>query len=86
MRIIGRPLAIDAAALRQVLDTRALVAARTLAGGPAPEPMRVQLETATERCDQAAGAVSERRRAIADAEAALFARARELASGGPTRV
>jgi argininosuccinate lyase len=83
--IIGRPLGVDAADLRQVLDTRALVRARTLVGGPAAEPMRAQLGRAEEQRSRGAAAVADRRRAIAAAEAALFARARELATSGPLR-
>jgi argininosuccinate lyase len=85
VEVIRRPLKIDAAALRQVLDARALVGARTLEGGPAPEPMRVQLELAVGQRAKAVGAVQDRQRAIANAEAALFVRARELATGGPIR-
>ena len=83
--IVGRPLGVDAADLRQVLDTRALVRARTLVGGPAAEPMRAQLGRAEEQRSRGAAAVADRRRAIAAAEAALFARARELATSGPLR-
>jgi argininosuccinate lyase len=83
VEVIGRPLGVDPATLRQVLDARALVGARTLVGGPAPGPMRVQLQIAEEQRDQGRAALTERRRAIAVAEAALFARARALTAGSP---
>jgi argininosuccinate lyase len=85
MQVIGRPLGVASAILQEALDTRALVAARTLLGGPAPEPMRVQLRQATEERRQGAAAAAERRQALAAAEAALFARARALATGAPLR-
>src|SRR5262249_31117889 len=83
VEVIGRPLGLDAAALRRALDTRALVGARTLIGGPAAEPMAVQLQSAEEMRGQGVAAVAERRRAIAEAEAALLARARALAAESP---
>ena len=86
MEVIGRPLGVDSAILREVLDTRRLVAARTLLGGPAPAPMLVQLRKAEELRDAGVGAVGQRRRAIAAAEEALFARAQTLASGAPLGV
>ncbi len=85
VEIIGRPLGVDAATLRQVLNTRALVSARTLLGGPAPEPMRIQLQLAEAQRKNGAAAVAERKRAIAGAETELFARARALANGAPVR-
>ena len=83
--ILGRPLGVDAAALREALDTRALVAARTLLGGPAAEPMHVQLRAAEDLHSAGVSALAERRQASAAAEEALFARARALAGGAPLR-
>jgi argininosuccinate lyase len=80
--VIGRPLGIQAPVLREALDVRTLVAARRLVGGPAPEPMRVQLRQAWEQHRVGAAGVAERRRAIAGAQQALFERARTLAGPG----
>jgi hypothetical protein len=71
--------------LHEALDTRKLVAARSLVGGPAPEPMHVQLRQVEEQHEAGIAAVMRHRRAIAIAEESLFARARALANGAPVR-
>ncbi len=79
--VIGRPLRFDVEALRSLLDTRALVGARRLFGGPAPEQVRIQIEDAETQREAGLQALSKRRANLAAAEAALFARVRALASG-----
>jgi argininosuccinate lyase len=85
IEVIGRPLGADASVLHEALDTRKLVAARSLVGGPAPEPMHVQLRQVEEQHEAGIAAVMRHRRAIAIAEESLFARARALANGAPVR-
>jgi len=81
--IVGRPLGVESSALAEMLDTRAMIAARTLLGGPAAEPMRAQLAQAENLLRERPEAVAARRSALEQAEAALFARARALAAGAP---
>lgn len=81
--VVGRPLGVTPSALADMLDTRAMIAARTLLGGPAPEPVRAQLAQAENRLRAGSEAVAVRRAALEQAEAALFDRARALAAGGP---
>ena len=49
------------------------------------EPMQVQLHGVEELHRSGMAAAAERRRRIADAETALFARARAIATGAPLR-
>ena len=79
IEIIGRPLGVEPSALARMLDTRAMVAARTLLGGPAPGPMRVQFDQARDLQVAGLAGVASRRAALAQAEGNLFARARALA-------
>jgi argininosuccinate lyase len=78
--IVDRPLGVSAEALAEMLDTRAMIAARTLFGGPAPGPTQVQLRTAEEERSRGLNDVAARRTALAQAEEMLFTRARELAA------
>jgi argininosuccinate lyase len=81
--VIGQSLDFPVEELRQVLDTRGLVEARTLLGGPAASSIRIQQEQIETERRNAATDAAKQRAAIAAAERYLFARATELASGGP---
>jgi argininosuccinate lyase len=81
VEIIGRPIGVEPSALAHMLDTRAMVAARTLLGGPAPGPMQVQLDQARDLRVAGLTAVAGRRAALAQAEEKLFASARAVANG-----
>jgi hypothetical protein len=59
---------------------RAMIAARTLLGGPAPGPTQVQLRLAEEERSRGVTDVAARGTALAQAEEMLFTRARELAA------
>jgi hypothetical protein len=73
---------VQPSALARMLDTRAMVAARTLLGGPAPGPMQVQLDQARHLHASGLTLVAGRRAALAQADEKLFARARAIASAG----
>ena len=81
--VIGQPLGVQVDGLRSALDTGALVRARRLLGGPAPEQTRVQIEHAQTQRHEGLQAISARRANLAAAEWALFDRASALASGAP---
>jgi argininosuccinate lyase len=83
--VIGRPLGFDGAELDALLDTGALVRARRLLGGPAPEQTLLQIEQAQRQRERGLQALSGLRTNLAVAEAALFARARALASDAPVQ-
>jgi argininosuccinate lyase len=75
---LGRPLAIDAAALGDALDPAAIVTTRVAVGGAAPEPMDAMLADVAAEADELAAAARERLDAVDRAERSLVADARRV--------
>jgi argininosuccinate lyase len=73
--VLGESLSahVDRETVEGVLEPAASVAMRNSRGGPAPEAMADQLETADVRLDEHRGAVTTRRQAVETAAAALAA-------------
>jgi argininosuccinate lyase len=82
--VVGQAWELDDAALREALDPRALVGSRTALGGAAAAAMVPMLARVRRRAGELGTEVAARRAAIAVAEDAVRARARDLAGrGGP---
>ncbi|HWM08563.1 MAG TPA: lyase family protein [Solirubrobacteraceae bacterium] len=76
--VLGRPLDLDPALVAGALDPAAALAARTVPGGAAPEPMDAMLARCRETVDGARGWIDAERSAIEAAERDLVALARAL--------
>ncbi|MFJ8493722.1 lyase family protein [Streptomyces sp. NPDC094038] len=81
--VLGRPLTLDEAVLRDALDPRAIVATRTVRGGSAPEQVRAHAERLAERAGRAADWSAAHRTRIDTAEERLLAEARAVAARVP---
>lgn len=83
--VLDRPLTVSAELVAGALDARAAIAARTVAGGAAPQPMAAMLADGRTQAAQLAAGVATRRAAAHDAQRALRERARariDLLGGG----
>lgn len=77
---LGRPLGLDADAVRRSLDPVASVAARTLPGGPAPEAVARSVEAAQARLETRRAALAGKRGRLQKAREGLKRDLRELAA------
>jgi argininosuccinate lyase len=75
---LGRPLAVDAATLADVLDPAAIVATRVAMGGAAPEPRGAMLADVAVDAEELAAAARQRLEAVDRAEHDLVAYARRV--------
>ena len=71
--VLGRPLDLDPALVADALDPGSAIAARTVPGGAAPEPMDAMLAGSLDAISAARAWIEAERRAIEDAERELVA-------------
>lgn len=71
MEYLGKPLELSNETIRKVLDPLERIKARTLTGGPAPENTQKQIKENHARLAKHKGFVSEKRRALQEAERKL---------------
>jgi argininosuccinate lyase len=78
VKLLARPLLIDAAALDAALDPSAIVATRVAVGGAAPGPMRSMLAEVAAEADALAATGRARLDAMDQAEQRLVVEARRV--------
>lgn len=83
--LLGQPLGLAPELIADALDPSAAIATRTVTGGAAEAPMAAMVREGREHAAALARSVAQRRAALAAAEQALRARARERVDGGQSR-
>jgi len=79
--LTGTPIVLDAAEMAAVLDPAAIVATRMATGGAAPGPTHTMIDEVRSEVGRLAALSHSRSEAFAAADAALRARAADIAGG-----